>query len=201
MTFKCNLIVFTICLHITNLILTFLCFILEIEDAKKASESATSLQSPPPANAGNTPDYAAGLTATPSYAPATPASVTEPAATTPVAPAIPSPQQPATPAQASGASPTTVTTQPVQQQQQQSAISPIQQQVQVTSASTSPAPISIAQPVQQTTTHFIQTMRPVPPLLATTATGQRTLITTDQPQQVRSLPYISNVVQVQCNFI
>lgn len=41
-----------------------------MEDAKKASENA--LQSPPPA-ANTTPDYAAGLNATPAYAPATPA--------------------------------------------------------------------------------------------------------------------------------
>lgn len=44
----------------------------EIEDAKKASESA--LKSPP-LSTNTTPDYAAGLTATPSYAPATPAPV------------------------------------------------------------------------------------------------------------------------------
>lgn len=42
----------------------------EIEDAKKATENA-ALQSPPPAS-GTTPDYAAGLSATPTYAPATP---------------------------------------------------------------------------------------------------------------------------------
>lgn len=47
-------------------------FFKEIEDAKKASESA--LQSPP-LSTNTTPDYAAGLTATPSYASVTPAPV------------------------------------------------------------------------------------------------------------------------------
>lgn len=50
--------------------IVFFCF-LEIEDAKKASEN-TPLQSPPTTTASSTPDYAAGLTSTPSYAPATP---------------------------------------------------------------------------------------------------------------------------------
>lgn len=49
---------------------TVFVYILEIEDAKKATEN-TALQSPPPAS-GSTPDYAAGLSATPAYAPATP---------------------------------------------------------------------------------------------------------------------------------
>lgn len=45
----------------------------EIEDAKKSTENA-ALQSPPPSATatGATPDYAAGLSATPTYAPATP---------------------------------------------------------------------------------------------------------------------------------
>lgn len=52
-------------------------FVLEMEDAKKASENVP-LQSPPATTAAaattttTTPDYAAGLSATPSYAPATP---------------------------------------------------------------------------------------------------------------------------------
>lgn len=47
-------------------------FHLEIEDAKKSAETA-ALQSPPPAAATpGTPDYAAGLSATPTYAPPTP---------------------------------------------------------------------------------------------------------------------------------
>ncbi|KAJ8948166.1 hypothetical protein NQ318_009258 [Aromia moschata] len=50
----------------------------EIEEAKKTSES-TTLQSPPPAS-GTTPDYAAGLSATPAYAPATPQPTVTPTA-------------------------------------------------------------------------------------------------------------------------
>lgn len=46
-------------------------FFIEIEDAKKNTET-TALQSPPPVSGSTTPDYAAGLTNTPSYAPATP---------------------------------------------------------------------------------------------------------------------------------
>lgn len=42
-----------------------------MEDAKKASENVP-LQSPPVTTATTTPDYAAGLSSTPSYAPATP---------------------------------------------------------------------------------------------------------------------------------
>lgn len=43
-----------------------------MEDAKKSAETA-ALQSPPPATAApGTPDYAAGLSSTPTYAPPTP---------------------------------------------------------------------------------------------------------------------------------
>lgn len=56
---------FIVCIRCENRIL-----FLEIEEAKKATETA-ALQSPPPA-AGATPDYAAGLAPTPTYAPATP---------------------------------------------------------------------------------------------------------------------------------
>lgn len=49
----------------------------EIEDAKKATEN-TALQSPPPVS-GATPDYAVGLTSTPTYAPATPQPTVAPA--------------------------------------------------------------------------------------------------------------------------
>lgn len=50
---------------------TYSNFFLEIEDAKKATENA-ALQSSPPVSGTTTPDYAAGLTAPPTYAPATP---------------------------------------------------------------------------------------------------------------------------------
>lgn len=43
----------------------------EMEDAKKNAETA-ALQSPPPPVTTATPDYAAGLTSTPTYAPPTP---------------------------------------------------------------------------------------------------------------------------------
>lgn len=48
----------------------YLFLLLEIEDAKKTTDTA-GLQSPP-SSTGATPDYAAGLTSTPTYAPATP---------------------------------------------------------------------------------------------------------------------------------
>lgn len=47
-----------------------------MEDAKKATE--TPLQSPP-VTTSTTPDYAAGLNATPTFAPATPAPIATPA--------------------------------------------------------------------------------------------------------------------------
>lgn len=146
------------------------------------------MQSPPPSNTGTTPDYAAGLTATPSYAPATPAPIAEPAAATPSPAAtatISSPPQPSPSTPAPSASPTIVTQQVQQLPQKSTIIAPTlpQPQIQTTSVVTQ-VPASVVQPVQQTTTHYIQTMRPVPPLLATSATGQRTLITSDQPQQV-----------------
>lgn len=163
------------------------CVVSEIEDAKKASENATSLQSPPPANTGTTPDYAAGLTATPSYAPATPAPNAEPAAAAPAASTtaiISSPQQ--TMPTASNVSPSAATPPIVQTQQRQPTIvTPPQQQIQATPTVVTATPAPVPQQVQQPT-HFIQTMRPVPPLLATTSSGQRTLITTDQPQQVNN---------------
>ncbi|XP_018572785.1 negative elongation factor A [Anoplophora glabripennis] len=122
----------------------------EIEDAKKATENA-ALQSPPPAS-GSTPDYAAGLSATPAYAPATPQPTVAPTPA-PATAVLTSPQPTPQPA---------VTTQQPQQ------VSP-----------PTPAPPATPQPTPQFTA--TPTMRPVPPLLATTPTGQRTIITTDQP--------------------
>ncbi|XP_028138660.1 negative elongation factor A [Diabrotica virgifera virgifera] len=139
----------------------------EMEDAKKATENA-ALQSPPqaPTAAGaTTPDYAAGLAPAPTYAPPTPQPTTPSAASTAPTTSIPQPtiQPPATPAVL-----TPVVTTPSAQQ-----ISP-----------PTPAPIPTPQPVA-VTQQFIQTLRPVPPLLATTPSGQRTIISTEQVQQVQ----------------
>lgn len=49
--------------------MNIIAIVLEMEDAKKTTD--TGVQSPPGATAG-TPDYAAGLSATPTYAPPTP---------------------------------------------------------------------------------------------------------------------------------
>jgi negative elongation factor A len=49
---------------------------IEMEEAKKNTESA-ALQSPPPVT-GTTPDYAAGLSSTPAYAPPTPQPILTP---------------------------------------------------------------------------------------------------------------------------
>ncbi|CAH1115421.1 unnamed protein product [Psylliodes chrysocephalus] len=130
----------------------------EIEEAKKATETA-ALQSPPPA-AGATPDYAAGLAPTPTYAPATPQPVVVSSAVI-TAPPTPAPQPtivqlPPTPAPPTPAPP------PTPQQ-----ISP-------------PVPVPTPQPAVAVAQQFIHTMRPVPPLLATTPSGQRTIISTEQ---------------------
>lgn len=53
----------------------------EIEENKKNTEN-TALQSPPPAQGATTPDYAAGLSATPAYAPPTPQPIVTPTTTT-----------------------------------------------------------------------------------------------------------------------
>ncbi|KAG5888477.1 hypothetical protein JTB14_022105 [Gonioctena quinquepunctata] len=130
----------------------------EIEEAKKATENA-ALQSPPPAT-GTTPDYAAGLTTTPAYAPPTPQPTVAPS-TVPATPLVSPPaviQPPPTPI----AAPQT----PAPPQPQ---ISP-------------PTPAAPPTPQPAITQQFIQTMRPVPPLLATTPSGQRAIIT-EQPQQ------------------
>ncbi|XP_023015388.1 negative elongation factor A isoform X2 [Leptinotarsa decemlineata] len=141
----------------------------EIEDAKKATENA-ALQSPPPAT--GTPDYAAGLNSTPGYAPPTPQPITTAA---PSASVLSSPQPaviqpPPTPIVAPP------TPAPVQH------VSP-----------PTPAPPPTPQPA--ITPQFIQTMRPVPPLLATTPSGQRAIIT-EQPQQVQTQQIIRTPVLV-----
>ncbi|KAF2899133.1 hypothetical protein ILUMI_07042 [Ignelater luminosus] len=120
----------------------------EMEDAKKASENA--LQSPPPA-ANTTPDYAAGLNATPAYAPATPA------------PAI-------TSTTAATTTVSSVTHNPIQ-------TTPIVATTQVISST--PTPVVLASPA--TPQYVATTVRPVPPLLATTASGQRTAVVSEQP--------------------
>ncbi|KAJ8930200.1 hypothetical protein NQ314_017023 [Rhamnusium bicolor] len=137
----------------------------EIEEAKKASENA-ALQSPPPTS-GTTPDYAAGLSATPAYAPATPQPTVAPTSA-PVATVL------------SSAQPTPQATVPVQQPQQASPPTGV--------APTTP------QPTPQFTT--TPTMRPVPPLLATTPTGQRTIITDQQTIQPQAQQVIGTPVVV-----
>ncbi|CAG9861888.1 unnamed protein product [Phyllotreta striolata] len=135
----------------------------EIEEAKKVTET-TALQSPPQPAAGATPDYAAGLAPTPTYAP------------------------PPTPQPAGTSS--IVTTVPVTLAAQPAVIQPPP----LTSTSASPAPVSATQvstaasvstpqPAVAVTQQFIHTMRQVPPLLATTPAGQRTIITSEQNVQ------------------
>ncbi|XP_060529549.1 negative elongation factor A [Cylas formicarius] len=140
----------------------------EMEDAKKASETA-ALQSPPPPAPGapKTPDYAAGLgSATPAYAPATPQPTITPtaAATSVLTTAQHSPQQ--TPPKSAPPTP----------------------------APPTPAPASLPPPAAQPTgTHqyvTTQTIRPVPPLLATMPSGQRTIITTDQATGIQTAQQI-----------
>ncbi|RZB39381.1 negative elongation factor A, partial [Asbolus verrucosus] len=124
----------------------------EIEEAKKNTEN-TALQSPPPVS-GATPDYAAGLSSTPAYAPPTPQPILTPTITQTAQPII-----------------TTVTTTQI----------------------TAPNTVKIATtPVTQFTA--APTMRPVPPLLATTPAGQRTILT---DQSVKTIGQVSNIAIAQ----
>ncbi|KAK9889542.1 hypothetical protein WA026_006897 [Henosepilachna vigintioctopunctata] len=118
----------------------------DIEDAKKVAADTAALQSPPPAS-GTTPDYASGLSSTPSYAPATPQPASTPAVVAPATPQV-------------TAQPTIVV--PISQVQT-TVTAAIQQQNPPTSV---PTPQFVAP----------ATMRPVPPLLATTPIGQRTAV-------------------------
>nr|CAI5868828.1 unnamed protein product [Callosobruchus analis] len=194
----------------------------EMEDAaKKAATETAAMQSPPPATSaaagggGSTPDYAAGLTATPTYAPATPqpapaaAAVATPTSSVPSS--IPAPQQQTTAA-------TVVSLQPQQQHQQQpttstpvpplvAALPPTQQQQQSLPTATAPptAVTLVATPIQpqqvalaavqpqtanQTQVQFAAqaAMRPVPPLLATGPVQvQQTQIHTQAGTQVQQI--------------
>ncbi|XP_050293392.1 negative elongation factor A [Anthonomus grandis grandis] len=173
---------------------------MEENQAKKAlQENQPGLQSPPlvKKEPASTPDYAAGLgNATPAYAPATPQPTVTPTATTPSN--INSP--PATPATPSVAKATPVVTQLTPPTPQAASITPPTPQLQSTAAPVQHIQLQPAQQPQQTqqavapqlvTPQYIttQTLRPVPPLLATAPNGQRTIITTDQtsslqPQQI-----------------
>lgn len=140
----------------------------EIEDAKKNTEN-TSLQSPPPVTSTTTPDYAAGLSSTPAYAPPTP----QPILTTSIISTyffcvvIIIVLFLAT-------SSTTVTT-PV-----------------ATTVTTTQATVKLATvPATQFTP--APSMRPVPPLLATTPAGQRTILT----DQVKTIGQVSNIAIAQ----
>ncbi|XP_044272165.1 negative elongation factor A [Tribolium madens] len=127
----------------------------EIEDAKKNTENA-ALQSPPPVSGTTTtPDYAAGLSSTPAYAP-------------------PTPQPILTPTTASSIL-TTVATAPV---------------TTVTTAQIATPTVKLA----TVAATQLPTMRPVPPLLATTPTGQRTILT---DQSVKAVGQVSNIAIAQ----
>ncbi|XP_066146875.1 negative elongation factor A [Euwallacea fornicatus] len=159
---------------------------MEESQAKKAQLENQGLQSPPPVKKEqtSTPDYAAGLgSATPTYAPPTPQPVTpavtassnisSPAtpavAVTPATPKSVTLLPPLTPQPSQISPPPLVAQQPSQIQHIQVQAQQQQQIQQVVSP-------------QMVTPQYIttQNMRPVPPLLATTPSGQRTIITTDQ---------------------
>ncbi|XP_025837295.1 negative elongation factor A isoform X2 [Agrilus planipennis] len=134
----------------------------EMEDAKKASENA-NIHSPPPA-AGTTPDYAAGLSATPTYAPATPAP--------PVTTIVPTPL-----------STTTTVTQPVIQTVTSTVTAaqvPVTDVVHTTTAAVVASTTTVP---ALATAQFVtpSTLRPVPPLITTAAAGQRATVVTEQP--------------------
>ncbi|XP_056633978.1 negative elongation factor A [Diorhabda carinulata] len=130
----------------------------EIEDAaKKATENAT-VQSPPlTTTVVTTPDYAAGLAPTPTYAPATPQPVVTPSAGSLVT--------------------TSLISQPVQTPPIPSTPTPVTPQI------STPVSVPIPQPAVAVTQQLIHTMRPVPPLLATTPSGQRTIISSEPTVQ------------------
>ncbi|EFA10288.1 negative elongation factor A isoform X1 [Tribolium castaneum] len=127
----------------------------EIEDAKKNTENA-ALQSPPPVSGTTTtPDYAAGLSSTPAYAPPTPQPILAPTtASSILTTAVTAPV-------------TTVTT------------------AQVATPTVKLATVAATQ---------LPTMRPVPPLLATTPSGQRTILT---DQSVKAVGQVSNIAIAQ----
>ncbi|KYB25207.1 negative elongation factor A isoform X2 [Tribolium castaneum] len=126
----------------------------EIEDAKKNTENA-ALQSPPPVSGTTTtPDYAAGLSSTPAYAPPTPQPILAPTTSSILTTAVTAPV-------------TTVTT------------------AQVATPTVKLATVAATQ---------LPTMRPVPPLLATTPSGQRTILT---DQSVKAVGQVSNIAIAQ----
>ncbi|XP_044755588.1 negative elongation factor A [Coccinella septempunctata] len=117
----------------------------EMESAKKVATETPAVQSPP-VTTGSTPDYASGLGAAPTYAPATPQPTVQPTA----APATPQ-----------------VTAQPT-------VVVPVTQVPPAVTVQSAPAPPAVT---QFTTT---TSLRPVPPLLATTPVGQRTIVADQQ---------------------
>ncbi|XP_030749942.1 negative elongation factor A isoform X2 [Sitophilus oryzae] len=177
---------------------------MEENQAKKAQQE-NALQSPPPVKGETptTPDYAAGLgNTTPAYAPATPQPTVAPtgaslsaltAPATPATPAPPATPKPATtqlPAPASStaqmATLTPITPQTASPTTQLSSPPPQVQHIQI---QTQPQVVSpqIVTPQYITT----QNLRPVPPLLATTPSGQRTIITTDQATGIQTQQIIT----------
>ncbi|CAH0555545.1 unnamed protein product [Brassicogethes aeneus] len=140
----------------------------EIEDAKKATETTPGLQSPPSA-AGATPDYAAGLSSTPAYAPATPQPTVTPAASSTSVLTVTPPA-----AQAVAAPPLTPTT-------------PAAVAIPVASAAAQPLPQQPQYVVQPSSAAagatVVTTMRPVPPLMPTAAAAAaaaQRIVATDQ---------------------
>ncbi|CAG9819389.1 unnamed protein product [Phaedon cochleariae] len=147
----------------------------EMEDAKKATENAV-LQSPPPVSA-TTPDYAAGLNTTPSYAPPTPQPTIAPTAA-PAPSALPGPLPASLPAAVvSPPAPAALPPPSLPAAQQVTPPAPVV-------AAAAPIVVAAARPQQPVAAQaqFAQQGRPVPPLLATTAAGQRAMVA-EQPQQ------------------
>ncbi|CAH1134907.1 unnamed protein product [Ceutorhynchus assimilis] len=159
----------------------------EIEEnqAKKALQENQALQSPPVAIKKEpvaTPDYAAGLgNATPAYAPATPQPAVASTATTPAN--ITAPPTPAAMAAPNTPKPILVVPKIV------------------TSTPTIQPPVQVQQAVapQMVTPQYIaaQNLRPVPPLLATTPAGQRSIITTTDQVNGLQTQLITPVVVAQ----
>ncbi|XP_076265678.1 negative elongation factor A-like isoform X1 [Rhynchophorus ferrugineus] len=174
---------------------------MEENQAKKAQqESALQSPQPPKNDTPTTPDYAAGLgNTTPAYAPATP----QPTATPPGGAALASPVTPTTPAstpattksttpQLSSSTPQLTTTTTTASSPK---LSSSQAQIQHIQVQTQTQQQQIQQVVspQIVTPQYItaQNLRPVPPLLATTPSGQRTIITTDQATGIKTQQIIT----------
>lgn len=132
---------------------------LEIEDAKKTTDTA-GLQSPP-SSTGSTPDYAAGLTSTPTYAPATPQPSLSNTGTTLYFTFLLNLQT------------YVFVLAPGALQNVSQAATTVQQATPIT---TTTAAVSTAVSVQYATA----ITRPVPPLLSTASTGQRAIVS-EQP--------------------